>query len=137
MLCGPRFGVAMMDAVGDGIVTSEEVEARLAARSADAHGGVASAAEEMIAVQDRKRKKVRPTMVEATIARMDDNGDGRSGGALVDLGWFSSSDGARSMFEAAGMVKTANDPARCPAAWSPEDPCAPGPRSWHRPRRSD
>ncbi len=74
---GP-LSIEALDADGDGAVTPAEVEARKAARfaQADADGDGGLSAEELVALEDIVRDEARAVRAAAQVATMDDNGDG-------------------------------------------------------------
>jgi hypothetical protein len=74
---GP-LSIEALDTDGDGGVTPEEVEARKAARfaQADADGDGGLSAEELVALEDIVRDEMRAVRAAAQVQTMDDDGDG-------------------------------------------------------------
>lgn len=74
---GP-LSIEALDADGDGAVTPAEVEARKAARfaEADADGDGGLSAEELVALEEIVRDEMRAVRAAAQVGVMDDDGDG-------------------------------------------------------------
>ena len=74
---GP-LSIAAYDADGDGLVTRAEVEARKAARfaEADADGDGGLSADELVSLREIVRRETEGGRMQAMIDRFDDNGDG-------------------------------------------------------------